>query len=208
MSLADAQVHKSGNSLHVTHGDDSGLYVEFYMQAEHRAFLSEKEGYPVYEDVPFIKIMFPGNTSTVVDRPVKIEGTYDNPSDAERFPKQWAAFKSKSVQVNEGLPIDEYPPLSKSMAMTLKSMNIHTVQMLAAVNDNALTWLGAREMREKAKAYLELAKDSAASLKLQADNLHLKDEIAALKQQFAELSTEKRRGRPPREVEEDATTSS
>jgi len=188
MDFATAQVHKSGNTLHVTHGDDTGLYVEFYMEAELQSFKSEEEGRPIYEDVPYVRIMFPGDNTKKVVRPANMKGTDTTPSDPQRWPKQWEAFKNQSVQANEGTPIDQWPPLSKSMALSLKAMNIHTVEQLAGVSDTALTWLGARDLREKAKAYIASATDSAAVLKLQSENQNLKDDIAALKSQFAELA--------------------
>ena len=188
MDFATAQVHKSGNSLHVTHGDDTGLYVEFYMEAEFQSFKSEEEGRPIYEDVPYVRIMFPGDNTKKVVRPANLKGTDTTPSDSQRWPKQWEAFKNQSVQSHEGTPIDQWPPLSKSTALGLKAMNIHTVEQLAGVSDTALTWLGARDLREKAKSYIASATDSAAVLKLQSENQNLKDDIAALKAQFAELA--------------------
>jgi len=202
MDFAAATVHKSGNQLHVSHGDDSGLYVEFYMEAEHQAFESEKQGMPVFKDVAFIKILFPGDNTKKVVRPVRESGSDSYMSDVDRFPKQWQAFKNQSIQSHEGTPINDWPPISKSLALSLKSMNIHTVQQLAGVSDTALTWLGARDLREKAKAYIASATDSAAVLNMQTENQNLKNEMAALKAQFAELAGEKRRGRPPKEETE------
>jgi len=200
MEFASPIVHKSGNSLHVSHGDDSGLYVEFYMEAEHQAFKSEEEGYPVYKDVPYVRIIFPGDNTKKVVRPVNERGHEGSPSDPERWPRQWQAFTNQSVQVNEGTPIDQWPPITKSTALLLKGMNIHTVQQLAGVSDTALTWLGARDMREKAKAYIAHAADSASTLKLQSENEALKADIEILKKQFAELAAAKKGpGRPPKE---------
>lgn len=206
MDFAAATVHKSGNQLHVSHGDDSGLYVEFYMEAEHQAFESEKQGIPVYKDVAFVRVMFPGDNTKKVVRPVKTHGDDSSHSDMDRWPRQWQAFQNQSIQVNEGTPIEDFWPVSKSLALALKAMQIHTVQQLAGVSDTALTWLGARELRDKAKTFIAEAKDSAVVLKMKSDNDHLKNELATLKAQFAELAGEKRRGRPPKEVEDNATT--
>lgn len=192
MEFATPKVHEVGNELHVTYGSDAGLYVQFHMEAEHQAYESEQAGYPVYKDVPFITIMFPGDNTKKVVRPVDMEGKGQVPSDPLRFPRQWQAFKNQSVQAQEGLPIEEWPPITKSTAASLKAMNIHTVQMLANVGDNALTWLGARELREKAKAYLASATDSAAVLKIQTENDNLKNEVIALKKQFAEMAAERK----------------
>lgn len=196
MDFAQATVNKRGNTLHVSHGSDDGLYVEFYMEAEHQLFESEQQGIPVYKDAPFVRVMFPGDNTKKVVRPVKMSGDESSPSDIDRWPRQWQAFQNQSIQTQEGTPINEWPPISKSLALNLKSMNIHTVQQLAAVSDNALTWLGARDLREKAKAYIASATDSAAVLRMQTDNDNLRDEIATLKAQFAELAAGKTNSEP------------
>ena len=191
MDFASPIVNKRGNSLHVSHGDDSGLYVEFYMEAEHQSFESEKQGIPVYKDIPYVRILFPGDNTKRVVRPIRAVGDESNPSDAQRWPAQWAAFQNQSQQVQEGTPVEEWPPISKSMALSLKAVNIHTVQQLALIPDTALTFMGARELREKAKTYIASATDSAVVLSMKTENDNLKSEMAALKEQFAELSKER-----------------
>lgn len=192
MDLATPRVHEVGKELHVTYGSDSGLYVEFHMEAEHQAYASEEAGYPVYKDIPFVTIMFPGDNTKKVVRPVDLKGKGDIPPDDLRFQRQWASFQNQSTQVQDGLPITEWPPITKSVAMSLKGMNVHTVQQLASIGDNALTWLGARELREKAKAYLSAATDGAAVLKMQTENENLRKDIASLKKQFAEMANERK----------------
>ena len=188
MEFAQATVHKSGNQLHVTHGDDRGLYVTFSMEAVQNAFKSEQEGHPVFEEIPHVQILFPGDSTKKVFRPVDLKGSESRPSDPDRWPAQWAAFLAQAEQAAVGMPLTEWSPMTKSMALTLKAMSIHTVEQLSEIPDHALTWLGAREMREKAKAWLAAATDGAAVLKLQQENANLKADIEALKAQFAELA--------------------
>ena len=192
MDIATATVHKSGNQLHVTHGDDKGLYVEFCMEAIEHPYKSELAGHPIYEDVPHVRILFPGDTTKKVYRPVDMKGSESKPSDPERWPRQWAAFQAQSTQVQVGTPLTEWPPIGKAMALTLKAMEIHTVEQLAEVRDDALTWLGARELRDKAKGWLTAATDSSAFLKLQHENADLRADLEVLKAQFAELAKPKK----------------
>jgi len=187
MELATPTIHKSGNSLHVSHGDDRGLFVKFYNEAVEVPFKSEEAGHPVFEDVPYIHIMFPGNSTTQVRRPAKIKGDDQTPSDPQRWPQAWAAFQSQSEQVQSGIPITEWPPLTKSQAMSLKERQIHTVEALASVPDHALTWLGAREMQQKAQAWLRNAGDGSEVLRLQRENENLKTDVESLKAQMSEL---------------------
>jgi hypothetical protein len=174
--FVEATVHKSGNQLHVTHGDDKECYVEFRLEAVHMVGDSEKEGRPIFKDFPFIRIMFPGDKTKVVDRPV-------TDADKQRFPQQYAAFERQGEQVQSGTPITEWPFLTKSQALEMKGIGIHTVEQLAGVADHNLTWFGAREYREKAKAWLEAAKgDSAIVSQLTAQIEALKADIEAMRE--------------------------
>lgn len=194
MEFATAQVHKAGNQLHVTHGDDKGLFVTFYDEAIRQNFESEQQGRPVFKDVPHVHIMFPGDRTKEVKRPVKLSGDESSPSDPERWPRQWAAYQAQAAEVVDGLPVTEWAPLTKSQAMELKALHIHTVEQLAAVPDHALTWLGAREMQAKARAFLAQATDGAEVLRLKAENEALRTDLELLKQQVAELSGTKTKG--------------
>ena len=189
--FASATITKRGNQLHVSHGDDSGLFVRFYDESLEMPFLSEQAGHPVYQDVPYIQIMFPGDRTKEVKRPVKMKGDESSPSDAQRFSREWEAYKAQSEAVTVGMPVTEWAPLTKSQAMALKTMNIHTVEQLAEVPDHLLSWMGAREMSQKARAWLKQAGDNATALKLQAENDALRADIETLKQQFAEMSTKR-----------------
>jgi hypothetical protein len=195
MEFASAQVHKSGNSLHVTHGDDKGVYVTFSLEAIQHPYKSEQAGRPIWEDVPHVQILFPGDSTKKVFRPVDLVGTESKPSDPQRWPGQWAAFQSQSEQVQVGTPLLEWPPVGKSMALNLKAMSIHTVEQLSEVADHSLTWLGARELRDKARAWLAASTDGAAVMKLQKENDDLRADMEMLKAQFAEMNQSKPKGK-------------
>ena len=141
MELADARVTKLGNQLHVTHGEDKDLYVEFDMDAIHQPYESEQKGHPIYKDVPHITIMFPGDRTKSVRRPAKLKGDASTPSDPERFPRQWAAFQNQTEQAADGQPLEHWPMVNKSDVRMLKDMGIRTVEALAALSDANLTFL-------------------------------------------------------------------
>lgn len=201
--FAQAIVQGKGNNLSVVHGDDSGLIVEFYMEPVLQGAESEKEGRRIYKDVPFIWIRFVGDRTREVRRKVDLKGRNGIP-DPERFPRQWQAFQRKTAPVAMGTPIEQWGPIDRSQALTLKGVNIHTVENLAAVPDTALHNLGhgARVLRDKAIAWLKAAGDSAETTRLAAENQHLKDELAALKEQVAELAARKKPGPKARVADE------
>lgn len=193
MELVSARIVQQGNNYHAIHGDDSGLFVEFYMEAVKDEEASVKEGRPIFRDREFIKIHIAGDKTRVTVRPIRLERDGREPSDPERFPRQWQAFKNKEFQPLEGTPITEWAPVTKSMAMELKAMNIHTVEALASVSDVNLNWMGARALRDQAKIWLEKAKGGSDVSRVMAENEQLKIDIEAMKQQIAAMANGKRK---------------
>jgi hypothetical protein len=189
MDFAQARVIEQGNQLHVTHGDDSKLYVEFKMEPVQQGAESEKQGRPIYKDVPYIEINFPGDRTKKIYRPVKMENDHQSPSDPVRFPRQWTAFQEQRTQVQDGTPIEQWGPITRSQAMELKAMRIHTVEQLAGISDQNLTWLGARELRDKAEAWLKQAAGGKEVMRLQAENAQLREDFALLQDQMKQLSS-------------------
>lgn len=190
--FASANVKQSGNSLAVVHGEDHGLIVTFYMESVLQGAESSKAGRPIYKDEPYIWIRFPGDKTREVKRRVDMAGRRGLP-DQVRFPRQWAAFQNQHEAVHEGTPLEEWPPISKSVALNLKGVNVHTVEHLAAVPDTTLHNLGhgGRQLRDKAIAWLKSAEGSAELLALKSENQTLKDDMEIMKQQIAALGAKK-----------------
>jgi hypothetical protein len=188
MDFAQARIVEQGNSLHVSHGDDSRLYVEFTMEAIHQTAKSEEEGRPIFKDVPHVRIHFPGDRTKQIFRPVKFEDDHQGPADPRRFPQQWRAFEAQQEQVQTGTPIEQWGPLTKSQAMEFKAMHIHTVEQLAGIADSNLSWLGARELRDKAVAWLAQAENGKESLRLTAELAKRDAQIEDMQRQIKELA--------------------
>ena len=118
MELAEAQVIKQGNNLHVQHGTDSGLYVEFYIEAVQDEEKSKEEGRPIFKDVEMISIRILGDKNTHMVRPIDYKGSHTVPSDDVRFAAAYAQFKNKNLP----------PPVSSDSG--------HTGECLAWPHDN------------------------------------------------------------------------
>ncbi len=190
--FAPAQIRESGTNLYVEHGSDSNLYIEFRNEAVHQPFESETEGRPIFKDIPFIRIMFAGDKTKVVDRPV-------NEDDKMRFRKQWEGFQREEAVELSGTPLSEWTLLSKSEVAEFRAMNIFTVEALASIPDSSLSWLGARTRRDQAVAFLE--KHGAEIAKRDATIASLEKRLAALESiKTVEENTEnaivKKRSRP------------
>ena len=143
---------------------------------------SDVAGHDVYKDVEFIKIVVPGDRKSEFFQPA-------DASHRRRFPQAYAAFKQRETNPTEGMPIQNWAPISRSMAMTLKALNVDTVEALAAVHDGHVDKIGTngRELREKARAWLEDAKSGAATAKVAAEKQALQDQIASLQAQVAAI---------------------
>ena len=94
-------IQSNSEVLQVSYGDDSGLYVEFYWREVHNEKKSLEKGVPVYESKEFVKIMAIGDKTKSWDRPVRHAPNGSEPSDLDRFPKQWQAFQRQVQQVTE-----------------------------------------------------------------------------------------------------------
>jgi len=199
MDLVSPIVTKQGNNYHVQHGDDNGLYVEFFLQPVENKEKSLKEGRPIFEDKEYITIRVLGDKSTVRTRPVTYKPNGTVPADIERFHRQYQAFKSQNAQITEGTPVTEWAAITKSEAMELKALNIHTIESLANCGDNNINWFGGRQLRDKAIAWINQAKDGSGIIKLQEENNYLKTQLEALKNEFEAFKTLPRKGRPPKE---------
>src|SRR3990167_6779922 len=168
---------------------DSALIVEFYNRPVQNNFLSSKEGRPIFEDVIYVKINVPGLKEMQVDTPSR--------SDHQaRFPRQWQNFinKTQGDAREVGTPLLEWQQLTRSQAEELRGLKFFPIEPIANASDanvNALGMIGGMSpyvLREKAKAFLQAAKDAAVP-QHQAEALAKRDaEISLLKEQMAKLA--------------------
>lgn len=192
--FSDAIIKKTGSNYSVTYGDDSSTYAEFFWDAIEDSEQSQIQGRPVYKNVEMIRIMFAGDNTKEIVRMVNKVTSGNSISDIDRFPRQWAMFQAQQEQVMDGTPLEHWPPLDKAMVMTLKAMKIHTVEQLAGLSDANLSFMGARQLRENAKAWLSEAESGSEVMalrnhieKLERDNLALRNTLEA----FTKTTTQK-----------------
>jgi hypothetical protein len=174
--------------------DDSKLWVEFYQDAEQSMFQTEEKGYPVFIDKIYCKMTIPGDTQQVSVKEVK---GHQGDELKRRFPVQWAAFQQGIEAPIEGYALEHWAGITKSQVETLKAMKFRTVENIADASDSQLQRLmGGFELRVKAKAFLDSAKDSALVQKQAAENERLNQRIADLEAQIARIANDApKRGR-------------
>lgn len=179
----------------------SNLFVEFYDDAVEVTYRSEAEGRPVYENRTFVRIIVPGDATNIIE-------TIATPQHIQDFPRQYERYKQGAAKVQEGTPLEMWPPINKAQVKEAKYFEIHTVEQLASISDGAMMKMGMgwRDLRNKAQAYLNAAKDGAVVAQQAAENKRLHEEIEALKAQIAALGLPAdeapRRGRPRKETAE------
>ena len=169
------------------------LAVRFYSKELQNDFLTNKEGRPISYMADFVRIEIPGNQLSIID-------TFVNNSHKSQFPNQWAMYLNEKADGNhnpdnvQGTLLRDWPILNAAQATELKHFKFYTVEQVANASDQQLMSIGMTAgmsplaLRDKAKAFLENAKDSSFAQK-QAEELNLRDQqIADLKSQMERMA--------------------
>lgn len=171
------------------HNGDETLLVKFYKEAVYQKAKSEEAGHPVYEDRDFISIIIPGDNTQVINRQA-------SDRDKERFYRQWEKYQRQETETVDGWPVEEWTSIPRSQAEALKHAKFLTVEQIANASDaQCQKIMGGTQLRAKAKAALEAAKDSAAAEKYAAQNEELIREIESLKAEIQRLDEQQKKGR-------------
>lgn len=162
-------------------GDDS-LWVTFESASHFNDVATREQGRPIFEMREYIRIIVPGDTSSIVQRPVR-------ETDIERWPRQYQAFKlGREQQV--GMPISEWNQVTRAQVDELRYFKIQTVEQLAAVSDaTCQKFTGLNQLRDRAKVYLEQMRGEEPIIKMQAE-LASRDETIAAQQAQLEAMNE------------------
>lgn len=154
---------------------DEGLHIRFFVQAVESELKSKLEGRPIYDDTEFIEIRIPGDDKTIINNLATDEYR-------QRFPDEYAAFKSGIKETTSGTPLEHWAAVSKSQVAQLKHVGISSVEQLANVSDdNAQKFMGGYVLRDNARTFLKTVEDTALVQKQEAAIAELKAEIEELK---------------------------
>ena len=173
-------------------GADSRLQVRFYKRPVQQEQETLDAGRPIFKEFDFVHICVAGDTLTEID-------TYVLSSHKARFPIQWARYQNQlgndDVQI-VGTPISEWSLVSKSQAEELRALKFHTVEAVASASDQQLQRMGMAAgmspyaFRDKAKAYLNRASETADITKREEELLQLKQELAKKDEETAKIKAE------------------
>jgi len=165
-----------------TQGADARLAVQFYKKSLKQDIASDEAGRPIFKEFDFVRIMIPGDNLTEID-------TYAQESHKQRFPRQWAHYQNQVSSHEDivGTPLDQWPQVTRSQAEELRGLKFHTVESIADCSDQQLQRIGMvagmspHNFRLKAKAYLNLATNSAEVAQREAEMQALRQENDKIK---------------------------
>ena len=125
----------------------------FRMEAKQNKAKTITEGRPIFDQVPFVTIISPGDTKNVPDTKVLDEHR-------QRWPRQWEAFEKGLEQPINGTPINQWPILNNAQVAELKALNIHTIEEMASLSDGGTQQIvGLMTLKQQAIAHLATSKD-------------------------------------------------
>jgi hypothetical protein len=169
---------------------DKKLLVIFYRDVQKNENKSTEQGRPIFDEIDVVKIISPGQRDSFVGDATE---QYQ-----QRFPQQWARYKAGREQGDgSGTPLNMLPWMSMSAVAEFKALNCHTIEQLVGMPDSvSQRFMGHHQIKQRAQAYLDAAKDSAPLLKLNAE-LQKRDEqlqqqnelISAMKERLEQLET-------------------
>jgi hypothetical protein len=149
-------------------------------------------GKPIHKEVPFVRIMIPGDATNIVHRPAKDE-------DKQRFFRQWKAFEDGQEQTPSGTKLELCPFLNPAQIKNLKTFKIHTVEQLAEYPETTLGKIPeGMELKHKAREFLSGSDPKVAELEAV---------VAQLQAQLASMERgPKRRNRNAKSTSGDSDT--
>ena len=173
---------------------ESSVFVTIYSEAVELKAESEKEGRPIFKDLPHIRITIPGDTNNIIERKLTKE-------DKQKYPKAWEEYQRGESSGFTGTPLEQWPQITRAQVKESKYFECHTVEQLAGLSDSHCQKMGMgfQELRQKAKAYLNIANDTAAATAQAAENERLRNEMAELRAMIAAQAEVKKAGRPLKE---------
>jgi len=175
------------------------MAVFFHTVQRQNNFKTIAEKRPIFEEKIFLKKLVPGDSTLVVDRPMR-------ETDIDDYPVEWARFQQKKEQRVAGTPIDAWAILSDTQKAEFKALHIYTIDQFAQLADSAGNKImGFNDLRDKAKAFIAAAQDSQMFDKIRAETdaklAQQEEEMAQLRALVNELSA-KKAGRPKKEMVE------
>tara|TARA_R110000851_G_scaffold129651_1_gene262740 strand:+ start:22992 stop:23642 length:651 start_codon:yes stop_codon:yes gene_type:complete len=165
------------NDFSNTNEADKALLVKFFHKNVQNKLESQKQGRPIFTEKIYIEIRIAGQRDAQACRPV-------THADKQRFPAHFKAFEDRVEPPTEGMPLAEWPQITRTQADELAFLHVKTVEQLASVKDsNISNYMGGYTLRDKAKKWLELNDANTVD----HEKEEMRSEIAELKAAIKKL---------------------
>jgi hypothetical protein len=156
---------------------DEGLMVRFYYKSIEDTAESQAQGRPVFKEKTYIEIRVAGQRDVQAARPVTF-------ADKQRFPRHYEAFEKRVEPPTEGMPLAEWPAITRTQAEEMAFMNVKTVEQLATMKDSNLSkFMNGYKLRDQAVKWLDFNQNATED----AEKADLKNTVAELQAQVTEL---------------------
>lgn len=144
---------------------------------------SKEANRPIYRDEEFVEVRIAGDRNFAPTFPAHQMWKREDGEEityAQRWQKQYAAFKEDRIQVAEGTPLEELTFLTQAKRHELRALKIYTAEALAALEGRNLKALGmeGQKLKAQAQAFLDTARGTG-------DNSRMAAEIAELRAKLA-----------------------
>jgi hypothetical protein len=160
---------------------DKSLMVRFFYKERPDKTRTAEEGRPVFKEVIYVEIRIAGQRDVQACRPA-------TEADKQRFSRHLEAFEKRVEPPVEGMPLSEWPQITRSEVEELSFVHVKTVEQLASMKDSNLgKFRGGYALRDKAVKWLEMNDKETVD----REKEELRDTIAAMQAQIAALTTAK-----------------
>lgn len=160
---------------------DDRLYVEFFREPVMLPAKSREEGRAVYEERDFVRIHVPGDKTTVCVEPM-------HEINLARFRVRYEKWKAGQGEAVTGTPLTALPGMTPAKIEEYKYFKITTIEQMAEANDGlGQKFMSFQSDKQRAKAFLEVAKGNAPLERMNEELAKRDEEIDTLKAQVAAL---------------------
>lgn len=167
-------------NLNPNAGRDTAMGM-FYVQAAIDEKESKIAGHPVYNDVVMVKIRIPGDK---FNEPIHTA----TDEHKRRFPRSWEAFQKSKSHAIEGMPIEQWPPVTPAQVAMLKGADILSVEALSELNETKLPHIpDIMRLKQKARDWLKAASGTADATRLQGELREALERSARLEARMEQL---------------------
>jgi hypothetical protein len=161
----------------------SGVIAQFFSAQRIDPNATAAAGHPVYKTVEMVTLTIAGEVQQNIVKKVtdEIRDTYKGAYEA------WK--RGQEEQFVEGMPLSEWPGISRSEVELLRFFRVYSVEQLSELSDSIVQriGMGGTALRAKAQDWLRVSRETAAAVSLARDLRRAEEEKAHATAQIQEM---------------------